>query len=302
MKSPVVVSSLTLLSMLVLSAMPLCAAPPAAVPQPGPALTALEAKYGPHWAYKVPVLSFKAEAPLSEEAWKEIETLSPKAIYVTGKGIDDAALGRFAKLPLEGLSIDNSSLTEAGLAPLKEMKHLQGLGLSHSLSLKGPGLTAIASHPSLTSVSVGGTGVGDAAMAPIASIKQLTKLGLNHDQVTDAGFAALANHPTLENLMYSPQMTPRLTDESLKTVATLKALKELTINDTVLTYDGGLKLLKGLPNLQKLSLGKVGLSEADLAKLKADLPKVDVKFTPAPEDAVAKWRQQLEKMKSAAKK
>ena len=236
MKTPVI-SPLTLLSIALLSAMPLCAAPPA-LPPPGPALAALEAKYGPHWAYKGAVLSFKAEAPLSEEAWKEIEALGAKAIYVGGKGIDDAALVRFARMPLEALSIDNSSLTEAGLAPLKEMKQLQSIGLSHALALKGPGLAAIASHPALTSVSVGGTGVGDAAMAPIASIKQLTKLGLNHDQVTDAGLTALANHPALEILMYSPQMTPRLTDESLKTVATLKALRELTINDTVLTYDG----------------------------------------------------------------
>ncbi len=69
----------------------------------------------------------------------------------------------------------------------------------------------------------------------IASIKGLTRLQLNHDQITDAGLAALANHPSLEILMFSPQMTPRLTDTCLATVATLKALKELQINDTVLT-------------------------------------------------------------------
>lgn len=287
---------------LLLSAHLLAAPPAAPLPPPGPALTALDAKFGSHWAFKGPVLSFKTDAPLTDEAWKEIEALGARNIYVSGKGIDDAALARFAKSPLEGLSIDGSSLTEAGLAVLKDMRQLQALGLSHALALKGPGLAAIANHPTLTTVSVGGTGVGDAAMAPIASIRQLKKLALNHDQVTDAGLAALANHPALESLMFSPQMTPRLTDESLKTVATLQALRELTINDTVLTYDGGLRLLKQLPNLQKLTLGKVGLSEADLAKLKADLPKVEIKFTPAAEDAVAKWQQQAEKMKAAGGK
>ena len=295
-------TSLLLPLLALATAATLHAAPPSALPQPGPALTALEAKYGGHWAFKGDVLSFKADAPLSEDVWKEIQALGAKNIYVGGKGIDDAALVRFSKLPLEGLSIDNSSLTEAGLATLKDMKQLQALGLSHALALKGPGLAAIANHPTLKSVSIGGTGVGDAAMAPIASIKQLTRLALNHDQITDAGLAALANHPALETLMFSPQMTPRLTDKSLATVATLKALKELTINDTVLTYDGGLKLLKQLPNLQKLTLTKVGVSEADVAKLKADLPKVDVKFTPAAEDAVAKWQQQFEKMKAGGTK
>ncbi len=97
--------------------------------------------------------------------------------------------------------------------------------------------------------------------------------------------------------MFSPQMTPRITDATLATVATLKKLTDLTINDTVLTYDGGLKLLKGLPNLQHLTFGKVGISEADLAKLKADLPKVDIKFTPADAPAIEKWQEQYKKLR-----
>ena len=55
------------------------------------------------------------------------------------------------------------------------------------------------------------------------------------------------------------------------------------------------KLLKALPNLQKLTLTNIGLADADLAKLKADLPRTDIKFTPASEELVAKWKQQLEK-------
>ncbi|MEO6742796.1 MAG: hypothetical protein ABIP20_21350, partial [Chthoniobacteraceae bacterium] len=48
--------------------------------EPGPALTALGAKYGPSWAFKVPYLSIKAESPLSEDAWKEIAALGTKAV------------------------------------------------------------------------------------------------------------------------------------------------------------------------------------------------------------------------------
>ena len=264
--------------------------------EPGPALKALGATYGKNWAFKEPYLSLKTDAPLSEEAWKEIAALGTKAAYVGGKGIDDAAVARFAKMGMEGLAFDGTGITDAGLAVFKDAK-LTKLSLSHALALKGAGAVALAGHPTLKELGIGGTGVGDVAMPHIASIKGLTRLQLHHDQITDAGLAALANHPALEVLMFSPQMTPRLTDASLATVATLKALKELTINDTVLTYDGGLKLLKSLPALQKLTLGKVGLSDADLAKLKADLPKVDIKFTPAETDAVEKWRQQFQKMK-----
>lgn len=59
-------------------------------------------------------------------------------------------------------------------------------------------------------------------------------------------------------------------------------------------------VLQALPKLQKLTLGKVGVSDADMAKLKADLPKVDIKFTPADADAVAKWRLQFQKLKPGA--
>ena len=266
--------------------------------EPVPVLTALGAKYAKGWAFKDPYLALKADAPLTEDAWKEIAALGTKAAYLSGPGIDDAAVARFVKLGIEGLSFDGTGITDAGLAVFKDAK-VTKLGISHALALKGAGAAALAGHPTLKELSFGGTGFGDAGMPPIASIKGLTRLQLNHDQITDAGLAALANHPSLEVLMFSPQMTPRLTDACLATVATLKALKELTINDTVLTYDGGLKQLKALPNLQKITLGKVGLSDADLAKLKADLPKVEIAFTAAEADAVEKWRQMYQKQKPA---
>ena len=268
----------------------------------GPALTQIGGKFGKSWQFKEPYLSFKADAPLTEDAWKEIETLRPIYISANGKGIDDGAVARLAKLPLEGIGLDGTSVTEAVFKTLSQIKTLKQLGVSHSLGIKGVGAEALANHPALTIVSIGGTGFGDPGMKALASLRQLTKLGLNHDQVTDAGLAALANHPALESLMFSPQMTPRITDASLQTVATLKALKELQINDTVLTYDGGLKLLKALPNLQKLTMNNVGLADTDLAKLKADLPKTDIQFKPASDELVAKWKQQLDKKLAAQPK
>lgn len=266
----------------------------------GPVLTSLGAKFESNWQFKEPALLLKTDTALTEEAWREIEALSPQRLSANGKGIDDKALARFAKLPLEAFSTDGSLVTDNGLEALKEMKGLIAFSLSHALQVKGTGAAALANHPRITTVSIGGTGFGDAGMPALGSLKQLTKLSLNHDQVTDAGLASLANHASLESLMFSPQMTPRLTDASLKTVATLKALRELTINDTVLSYEGGLMLLKTLPNLQKLTLGKVGLSETDLARLKADLPHVVIKFEAASPEAVEKWRQQFEKTKADA--
>jgi hypothetical protein len=59
-------------------------------------------------------------------------------------------------------------------------------------------------------------------------------------------------------------------------------------------------LLKALPNLQRLTLGKVGLATGDLEKLKLDLPQVVIKFEPASPEAVEKWHQQWERAKANA--
>jgi hypothetical protein len=270
--------------------------PPLRAADLGPTLTALGAKYEKSWAFKdIPYLALKTDVPLTEDAWKEITALGPKAAYVGGKGIDDAAIARFAKMGLQGASFDGTGITDAGLAVFKDAK-LTKLGISHALGFTGSGMTALAGNTTLKELSIGGTGFSDVGMPAVASIKGLTLLHLNHDRITDAGLAAMVNHPALETLMFSPQMTPRLTDASLATVATLKALKELTINDTVLTYDGGLKYLKMLPKLERLTFGKVGITDADLAKLKADLPKVDIKFTPAEAPLVEKWQEQFKKL------
>ena len=266
----------------------------------GPALTAAGAKLGPTYFSRNAVLQIKAEAPLPEPVWQEIEVLAPHELGASGKGFDDAAVARLARLPLEVLYLDGSSLTEVGWAVFRSMPHLTKLSLSHNLTWKGAGAASLARHPALLSLSIGGSTFGDTGLPAIASIRQLQRLSLNHATgVTDAGLTALAGHPSLEVLQLSPQGMPRITDECLKTVVTLKALKELTFNDTVLSYDGGLHLLKGLPALQKLTLLNIGLGEADLQKLKADLPKVEIKFTAWAPELVAKWEAQRAKMRSA---
>ena len=53
-----------------------------------------------------------------------------------GKGIDDAAIARFAKMGMEGLAFDGTGITDAGLAAFKDAK-LTKLSLSHALALKG---------------------------------------------------------------------------------------------------------------------------------------------------------------------
>lgn len=173
----------------------------------GPALTALGAKFEANWQFKEPALILKTDTPLSEEVWKEITMLAPQRVSAGGKGIDDAALLRFAKLPLEEFSTDGSTITDAGTAAFTQMKQLIKVSISHNMALKTvPGLAA---HPTLQIVNIGGTGVGDGALPGLASIKTLRELSLHHCfGVTDAGVLALAQHPALEKLTLDPQFRP----------------------------------------------------------------------------------------------
>ena len=101
--------------------------------------------------------------------------------------------------------------------------------------------------------------------------------------------ALLANHPALERLRLWPKGYATLTDASFASIATIKTLKDLEVDLSVLTYTGGLSQLKNLPELTTLDLKEAAISDEDLAKLKADLPKVKITFTPMTAAYRAQW-------------
>jgi len=92
-------------------------------------------------------------------------------------------------------------------------------------------------------------------------------------------------------LRLAPQFTPRITDAALPHIAAIKSLESLSLAEMKLTWDGGLKLLKVLPKLKKLELDAVVVSDADLARLKAELPGVQVTVKPPDE----KQRDQIQR-------
>jgi len=259
---------------------------------PGPALVAMGAKFEKNWQFKEPALIFRADAPLTPEQWAEIEALAPVRIAANGKGVDDAALQRFAKLAVEEFATDGSSITDEGFAAFVRMPRLVRLSVSHNLVIKtAPGL---AGHPSLQVVNFGGTRIGDGALPVLASIRTLRELSLHHCGVTDAGLAALERHPALEKLTLDPQFKPWITDACIGVLVTLPRLRELAMNETVLSLQG-LSRLKAVGGLQKLTLQKNGIAAADVEKLRGVLTGVEIRHEPADEAAVAKWNAALKR-------
>jgi hypothetical protein len=150
----------------------------------------------------------------------------------------------------------------------------------------GKGLAHLAGLP-LEGVRLGGCRVDDEAPKALATIKTLEKVDLFHAAgVTDQGVAALQALPKLKAVVLGPQFTPRITDRSLEILSHIPTLEAIDITGTWLTYDGGFKHLKKLPKLQTLKLKDVLAEEKDIARLKAELPKLAVEWSlPAETDA-----------------
>ena len=258
-----------------------CIAAPPATPQIPEALKSVKAAVARN------ELSLTSTTPLTEEQWTAVEGLVAagkiRSFVFSGKAGDDVALARLVKLEPESIKFFGGIFTEAGAARFAEMKSLKHLVTSHAGPPTAKAAAALANHPSLE--SFGSDGFGTNGIEHIASAKNLRQLTLQHALACDANVALLSQHPALEKVWLWPHGPYAiLTDAAIPSLATLPKLKDLTLDYSRFTYEGGLKHLKQIGTLEKLSLGNAIVSEADLERLKAELPNVAIKYTPMPDD------------------
>lgn len=205
--------------------------------------------------------------------------------------LDDANLALLADLPnLEKVGIDGATFSDAGMKQMAGWKSLKTMTFFHCLNKKeftGAGVAHLAGLPQFESFGCGGSPFTDAGMAAVAKLPHLKDLRVWHTLNTDAGTAKLKDAANLRSVWLAPQFTPRITDASLAALADVKSLEEVKITETRLTRDG-LKHLAALPKLKKLVLDETDISDADLAALKADLPKVEIARKP-PSEQQLKW-------------
>src|SRR6185436_2208082 len=103
-----------------------------------------------------------------------------------------------------------------------------------------------------------------------------------HAGQTLEGVKKLKELPNLKNLTlgqrlaYKPPTT--VADDTLEVLAELTSLETLQLEEARLKVDA-LAQLKRLPELKKLTLEGIDLAEADLEKLKGEMPKVEIKWT-----------------------
>ncbi|TVP96786.1 MAG: hypothetical protein EA381_16675 [Planctomycetaceae bacterium] len=145
----------------------------------------------------------------------------------------------------------------------------------------GSGLAAL-ENSKLEDVRLTGA-FADAGMKHLARIRSLRSIDIFHTRVTDEGIAHLANHPRIEEVRFGPMGVPKITNKTLKTLATLPRIKRIGMDETFLTYDDGFEHLKPLRGrLESVGLKQSLVLPSDVEKLKADHPGLEVETsTPA---------------------
>ena len=144
--------------------------------------------------------------------------------------------------------LDQTRVTDAGMAHLEGMTNLQTLSVSNT-DITDLGLTHIKGLNNLQSLYVNDTQITDKGLHNLKGLKNLRTLKLGNTRVTDAGMVHLEGMTNLQTLW-------------------------LTYTDST---DLGLTHIKGLKNLKTLHLDKWTLfSETSIADLKKALPNCKI--------------------------
>jgi len=242
---------------------------------------------------------FKDCSRLGAAEFKQIGQLkSLKSLTLYGKchGLTDETLAHLSGLTaLEELGTDGIQVTDAGLKHLANLPNLRSASFFHiafpDKGFTGAGFAAFKSLPKLERLTVAGTPFNDKGMAAVAELTQLKEFRTWHTYQTQAGNEHLLKLTGLRSLMLGQRLRQyggkpnglSIDDSTLATMAKLKSLESLGLDEVRLTH-AGLVQLKALPNLKKLSLQRADIPEADIAKLRADLPKVTIEWKPLTED------------------
>ena len=142
-----------------------------------------------------------------------------------------------------------ASITDAGLAHLKDMPRLSRFLLSES-SITDRGLEHLKSLTALEYLDLYKTNISDAGLLHLSELPQLRELLLGDTRVTDAGLDALKNLP-LTSIALN---TPGITDQGLARLKDFRQLGNLGLRSSTKMTGAGLAHLRDVSTLRSLGL------------------------------------------------
>ncbi len=232
----------------------------------------------------------------TEADFKQLGQLVHLRNLSMGAGLSDATLPLLAGLAeLESFQTNLATVSDDGIKGFTALKNLRVLKFFHpGKSFTGVGLAQLSGLPRLSSLTVAGSlSFGDEGMAAVAKLPQLREFRTWHAGSTLEGMKKLSALKDLKSLTlgqrlaYAPPTS--LSDETIGVLVEMKSLESLQLEEARLTPEVLLQL-KQLPELKKLILEGIELTEPDVARLRAELPKVDLKWTPPNETYLKRIR------------
>jgi hypothetical protein len=182
-----------------------------------------------------------------------------EVLELWGADVDDATLDKIAPLKLRELTLENTEITDAGLARLASIPTLRSLNLRRSSYLTDAALTHVAKLPNIEVLELLYNNFGDAGIEHVAKLPKLRVLDLRGCVlVTDAGLAHLA---ACKNLQRLKLRNPNVTDAGLKALRGLSKLRGIGFEDSAQISDQGLADLEGMPLLDELYLMRTNITD-----------------------------------------
>ncbi|KAG1944277.1 uncharacterized protein si:ch73-173p19.1 [Pimephales promelas] len=173
---------------------------------------------------------------------------------------------------LRMLSIKHTKVSD--VSALAELRNLQTLHLDGT-GVRENSLQCLASHPSLSALSLAGIPVTDGNhVLEIISGLRLTQLTLpGRHCVTDVGLSFLSRQTLLLELDLTDYT--QLTDHGITQLANMNRLKKLSLSNTQVS-DSGLQGLISLKELQELCLDRTAVTSRGVSTLITHLPHLQV--------------------------
>jgi hypothetical protein len=228
----------------------------------------------------------------TDDDFRKVAQLTHLTTLNFSKGLDDAQLALLTPLTdVEYIQTNQIEVTDDGLKSFKQMKKLRNLKFFHpGKSFTGVGLAQLTDLLNLQSLTVAGSlSFADEGMAAVGKLKQLHEFRSWHAGPTAEGVAKLKSLPVLKSLnlgqrlAYKPPTT--VSDQTVAVLIAIPSLESIQLSEARMTFDA-LSQLKQLANLKTLTLDNIDIPEADIERLRKELPKVQIKWTKPDEKSI----------------
>jgi hypothetical protein len=187
-------------------------------------------------------------------------------------GLTDAGVAQLSGLiHLEDLHLSHTAVGDAGVAHWRGLTNLRLLDLS-ATRITDAGLAHLSGMTKLESLYVRDTAITDAGVNHLSGLVNLKALTFCNTKITDAACITLARLPKLQTL---DLRATRVGDAGVATLAQLPDLRELYLLQNPIT-DASVTPVLGMKRLTLVQLG--GISEAAMNRLRQLRPELDADY------------------------